>query len=393
MLEVRVRASRAVAVLAACSILFTGCSPPQSPARSERAAAAVGTALARVDPRRVDDLIASKMSHHAIPGMSIAIVHGGVLVHSRSYGLADVEHAVPATPRSPFKIASLTKPFTAIAILQLVDRGRVSLDQAVSHYLENLPDRWRATTIRQLLGHTSGVPDYLRSPGWSWRDSWRLDLSRQEVISLAAQAPMDFEPGARMRYCNTNYYLLGMVIEAVSGQTYAQYLAAHVVQPLAMSDTRVDGHAPLLQGRVRGYTNDNSQLRNAEFTSDTWAYAEGGVITTAVDLAKLDAALYGEKLLTRRSIDLMWTPTRLDDGSIGVIGDNGAGQPNHYGLGWFISSYKGHRLILAGGNKPGFTCTYFRFVDANLTVVVLSNLSSSPLYGIAGEIAEMYLGS
>ena len=209
---------------------------------------------------------------------------------------------------------------------------------------------------------------------------------------MAAQAPMDFESGQRMQYCNTNYYLLGMVIEAVSGQTYAEYLEEHVFQRLGMSDSRLDGAASLIPGRVSGYTNEEGELRNAEFTSDTWAYAEGGVITTAEDLARLDAALYGETLIGKQSIDLMWTPTRLGDGSVGVIGDNGAGRPNHYGLGWFISSYKGHRLILAGGNKPGFTCTYFRFVDANLTIVVLSNLSSSPMYGIAGEIAEMYLG-
>ena len=166
---------------------------------------------------------------------------------------------------------------------------------------------------------------------------------------MAARAPKDFER-AEDGALHTNYYLLGMVIEAVSGQTYAQYLADHVFQPLAMSDTRLDGSAPLVAGRVRGYTNDNGHLRNAEFTSDTWAYAEGGVITTAEDLAKLDAALYGEKLIERRSIDLMWTPTRLGDGSIGVIGDNGAGRPItrprvvHRRL-------QGPQTILAGGTS------------------------------------------
>lgn len=207
---------------------------------------------------------------------------------------------------------------------------------------------------------------------------------------MVADAPMAFRSGDRMQYSNTNYYLLGMIVERASGSTYAEYLQAHVFEPLGMSDSHVDRAAAILPGRVSGYTSEGGQLRNAEFTSDTWAYAEGGVITTAHDLATLESALDAEKLLSKASLDLMWTPTRLNDGSNGVIGDNGAGRPNHYGLGWFISSYKGRKLVLAGGNKPGFTCTFFRFVDEGLTIIVLSNLSSSPMYGMAGEIAEMY---
>ena len=208
---------------------------------------------------------------------------------------------------------------------------------------------------------------------------------------MTAAAPTTFPPGKGMKYSNTNYYVLGMLIERASGMTYAEYLNAHIFKPLGMSDSRMDSAAALVPGRVRGYTNERGNLRNAEFTSDTWAYSEGGVITTAADLAKLERALHTERLLTKASVGLMWTPTKLTDLRDGVIGDNGAGQPNHYGLGWFISSYKGRKLILAGGNKPGYTCTFFRFIDEGLTIILLANLSASPLYGMAGEIAEMYL--
>lgn len=208
---------------------------------------------------------------------------------------------------------------------------------------------------------------------------------------MTAEAPMTFRSGEGMKYSNTNYYVLGMLIERASGATYSEYLDAHVFKPLGMTNSRLDNAAHLMPRRVRGYTSERGNLRNAEFTSDTWAFAEGGVITTAADLARLERALYAETLLTKASLDLMWTPTKLTDGHLGVIGDNGAGQPNHYGLGWFISSYKGRRLILAGGNKPGYTCTFFRFVDEGLAVILLSNLSSSPLYGLAGGIAEMYV--
>jgi len=382
----------AAAVLTAFWVVASACAPPRSPAESGRNTAGDDRALARVDAQKVDALAASTMKSHAIPGMSIAVVRRGHLAYSQSFGLANLEHSIAVTPRSPFKIASLTKPVTAISILQLVEAGRVSLDQPVSRYVSDLPDQWRRTTVRQLLGHTSGLPDYLRSPAWSWKHSWRLDLSHAEVVQMTAQAPIVFEPGRRMQYCNTNYYLLGMVIEAVSGQTYAEYVKEHLFRRLGMSDSRLDAAAAIIPGRVSGYTSQEGVLHNTEFTSDTWAFAEGGLLTTAEDLARLDAALYGDALIGKPSIDLMWTPTTLADGSVGVIGDNGAGQPNHYGLGWFISHYKGHRLFLAGGNKPGFSCTYFRFVDANLTVIVLSNLSSSPVYRLAGEIAETFLG-
>jgi CubicO group peptidase (beta-lactamase class C family) len=344
-----------------------------------------------VEPASLDAFIASRMKRSGIPGLSMAILHDGAVVYENAYGIADLEHAVPVARDSRFKIASLTKPITAIAVLQLVESRLVALDRPIGDYLDGLPSQWHATTVRQLLGHTSGLPDYLQAPSWSWRDSWRLERNHGEVVTMIEAAPMTFRSGEGMKYSNSNYYLLGMLIERASRVGYAEYLDAHIFKPLAMSNSRMDSASDLVPRRVRGYTSEGGEIRNAEFTSDTWAYAEGGVITTAADLAKLEHALHTESLLTKASIDLMWTPTKLEDGRDGVIGDNGAGQPNRYGLGWFISSYKGRTLVLAGGNKPGYTCTFFRFVDEGLTIILLSNLSSSPLYGMAGEIGEMYL--
>jgi CubicO group peptidase (beta-lactamase class C family) len=374
-----------------CPLLVVACAAPERPASSAAEGSKQRAAFTRVEPARLDAFVAATIERLAIPGLAMAIVHNGVVLHEKAYGQADLENDVPVTLQSPFKIASLTKPITAIAVLQLVARGRLILDSPAGEYLDGLPPEWRASTVRQLLAHTSGVPDYLQSPAWSWRDSWQLARNHQEVITLAAAAPMTFRPGDGMKYSNTNYYVLGMLIERTTGMSYSEYIDAHIFKPLGMSNSRLDRAAALVPRRVRGYTREQGTLRNAEFTSDTWAYSEGGVITTAPDLAKLEQALHTEDVLTRASLDLMWTPTKLNDGRDGVIGDNGAGQPNHYGLGWFISSYKGRRLILAGGNKPGFTCTFFRFIDEGLTIILLSNLSSSPLYGMAGEIAEMYL--
>lgn len=368
------------------------CSKPDEPKKAEsNSSIDTTTTLKTVDFKKVDDLVHSKMKELKIPGMSIAVLHKGKVVYKNCYGLANVEHSIPVLPKSPFKIASLTKPFTAVATMQLVEKGKIALEQPVSLYLNGLPKNWHQITVRQLLSHTSGLADYFQSPDWSWRNSWRLDLNHEEFIKMNEKSPMEFEPGEGMRYCNTNYYLLGMLIEKVSGQRYGDYLAENIFKPLNMSHSRLDNAQALILNRVSGYTLDKEILRNAEFTSDTWAYSEGGVVTTAGDLAKFDSALYTDKLLKRSSIEQLWSPSKLSDGSDGIIGDNGAGKPNYYGLGWFISDYKNHKLILAGGNKPGYTCIFFRFIKDDLSVIVLSNLSSSPMYTIAGEIAEMYL--
>ncbi len=375
---------------AVCLILLIRCSNSDKQKESEYGASIGNTKLASVDPKKVDDYLVARIKNFSIPGISIAVLHRGNVVYKNSHGLANLEHKVPVTPESPFKIASLTKPITAIATIQLMEKKVISLDKPVSQYLDNLPKEWNLITVRQLLGHTSGLADYFQSPDWSWRNSWRLDLSHEEFIKMNEKSPMLFKPGEKMQYCNTNYYLLGMLIEKVTGKSYAEYLADNIFKPLAMANSRLDNAKAIIANRVSGYTLENGELKNAEFTSDTWAYSEGGVITTIEDLAKLESSWYTEKLIKKENLELMWTPTKLKNGSNGIIGDNGAGKPNYYGLGWFISEYKGQRLILAGGNKPGYTCTFFRFIDIDLSVIILSNLSSSPLYGIAGEIAEMY---
>lgn len=272
----------------------------------------------------------------------------------------------------------------------LVEDGRLSLDSTLSHYLPELPSQWNTVTVRQALSHTSGIPDYFQSPGWSWRNSWLLDLIHEEFIEMTSKAPMAFRPGTRMQYSNSGFYLLGMLIEKISGSTYREYLDRHIFKPLQMNFTRCDSAGAIIPKRVSGYTFTNGSLKNAEYTSDTWAYSEGGIITTALDLAKLDSALYTDKLLKRSTIEQMWTPSCLNTGEKGVIGDNGAGKPNYYGLGWFISYYHNHKVILHGGEKPGFSSILFRFTDDNLTVIVLSNLSPGPLYEIAGHIDDLY---
>jgi D-alanyl-D-alanine carboxypeptidase len=342
---------------------------------------------------KINAYLKSEMAKRHIPGLSLAVVRDGRVILLRSYGQADVELSVPVTPDSIFKLASVTKPFTAMAIMMLVEEGKISLDGRVAAYLPNLPSQWDTVTIRQALSHTSGLADYLRVPRWSWQSSWRLDLTSEEFIQFASEGPPSFAPGTGIRYSNTGFYLLGLLIEKMSGKTYEQFLVERIFKPLQMTATRRDTLNEIVANRVKGYIFGNGRLQNAEYTSLTWAYAEGGIISSAVDLAKWEAALYTEKLLKRASLEQMWTPAKLYDGRAAIIGDNGAGKPNYYGLGWYISEYRGHKIILHPGNKPGFSSTFTRFVDDKLTVILLCNSSTeSPAFAISLAIADFYLG-
>jgi CubicO group peptidase (beta-lactamase class C family) len=339
---------------------------------------------------KVDNYVKSAMERNHIPGLALSVLRNGQTILSRCYGLSNVELSTPVTSNSVFKLASLTKPITAMAIMVLVEDGKVSLDAPVSNYLSKLPQRWAVVTIRQALSHTSGLADYLRAPRWSWSSSWRQDFTHETFIKFASEAPPDFEPGEGIRYSNTGYYLLGMVIEKVTGKSYAQFLTERIFQPLKMRMTRRDSSSEIVLNRVSGYEYEADALHNAEFTSDTWAYSEGGIVSTVEDLATWDAALYSEKLLKKSSIEQMWTPARLNNGKLAIIGDNGAGKPNYYGFGWFITEQNGRKILLHGGNKPGFTSTFTHFLHEHLTVIILSN-NSYGTYPMSLAAADFFL--
>jgi len=340
----------------------------------------------------INQLIASKMQDGHVPGMAIAIVVAGNPLYLHAYGKANVELNAFVTPASPFKIASLTKPFTSTIVMMLVEEGKIGLDEHLNRYLASMPVQWSEVTVRQALSQTSGVEDYLKSPDWSWRDSWRLQLTPNEVIEMASKAPLRFAPGAAMKYSNTGYYLLGMLIEKVTGQPYGRVLSERIFQPLKMQASRRDTLTGIVLNRVSGYAFENAVLQNAEYTSDTWAFSEGGVLSSISDLAQFDSALYTEKLVKRSTLAEMWTPTKLNSGEMGVIGHNAVGEPNYYGLGWFIGHYRNHKIVFHGGDKPGFSSLFVRFADESLTIIVLANLLSPNLvFSVATGVADLYL--
>ena len=327
---------------------------------------------------RVDDIVQSEMKKQHIPGLALAVAKRGELVKTACYGLANVELGVPVQTGTVFQIQSVTKTFTAAAIILLIEEGKLCLDDKISKHLADLPESWEAVTVRHLLSHTSGIKDFINEPTVDLQH----DIKPNDVIKSLLVKPLTFQPGEQYAYSNTGYHLLGMIIHAVTGKHWGEFVQERILDPLGMHDTRVISLSDIITNRAAGYVWENDQLKNGRFIAPTIvSYAGGGLCSTVLDLAKWDAALYTEKILRRSSLQQMWTPAKLNDGS-----------SVNYGLGWVINNVRGHRLVShAGSLVTGFTSIFARFLDDNLTVIILSNQQAANLRAIAMHVAANYI--
>jgi len=330
----------------------------------------------------VDDYLKAQMAAKHIPGLSVAIVQDGSIVKTVAYGLSDTAAKTPATLDTLYGLGSCTKPFTAVAVLQLMEAGKVSLDAPISRYLDGLPAAWSAITVRELLTHTSGLPNYrplldlakLSDPKYSQSNA---------VVSLLAKKPLDFPPGTRYEYSNTNYHLLGQLIEKASGQSYGAYLASRQFQAAGMTATRQSEPPALVPNQAVGYDwNGKARLPNVIFLPARLDTGDSGLVSTASDLAKWTTALASGRLVSDATLKQMITPGTLADGT-----------PAAYGLGLVVTRYKGQTLVGHSGAVPGYSSSIFYFPDSKLAVILLCNLyNGTPLTdAIALGVAKQYL--
>ncbi len=256
----------------------------------------------------VDSLVADFQRATGVPGVSVAVIRAGrdTLAY-KGYGLADVENDVPATPRTVYRIGSITKQFTSAAVLQLAEQGRLSLDAALGTVLPQVPAAWRGVTIRQLLSHTSGIRSYT-DIGPRWQRRWGEDMVPDTILSLVRDDTLDFAPGTRWHYDNTGYVVLGMVVEKVAGQPYAEYLREHLWQPLGLTSTYYCDAAPIVPHRARGYDAARGALVNAAYLRVTQPFAAGALCSTVGDLAAWNRALATGRVVRAASWTRMTTP-------------------------------------------------------------------------------------
>ena len=329
-------------------------------------------AVVTARPDKTDEFIRSEMKRQNIPGLSLAVVKDGKVIKAEGYGLANMKLKISATPETVYRIASVSKQFIATGIMLLAQEGRLNVDDPISKYLEGTPQTWKAITIRHLLTHTSGL--VREPPGFSSRKIQR----DADVIKSGYDVPLQFPPGTKHQYSNLGYFALAEIMRKVSGQSWTDYLSQKVFKPSGMNNTYPTNTKENVQNRAAAYI-DNEKLQEVD---DNWPALRpsGAFLSTVLDMAKWDAMLYTDQVLTASSREQMWAPAKLNDG-----------KTYPYGFGWELGSIKGQRLVYHGGGGPGIRTKFARFVDQRLSIIVLINLDDVDVDSIVYGIAAIYL--
>jgi CubicO group peptidase (beta-lactamase class C family) len=313
--------------------------------------------------RRIDQLLEQHVQSDG-PGAAIAVLRDGEFIHRKAYGLADLEWATPLRPDCVFRLASLTKQFTAVAVMMLEERGVLSIEDPIERWLPDWRPRGRRITLRRLLDHTSGV----------WRhDSDQIERTLRpnppvgEVLAMIRERDFEFEPGERYRYNNSGYMLLGSVIEGASGRPYEDFLREAIFEPLGMTSTGMATHERITPRRARGYVKGRKRFHNARLDAMNWSHAAGALGSTLDDLAIWERELRSGQLIRPETLERMLASTRLNDGSL-----------YPYGFGWGTADYRRCRIFHHTGGISGFASQMLHFRDEALTTIVLSNLYLFP---------------
>ncbi|HEV2197719.1 MAG TPA: serine hydrolase domain-containing protein [Candidatus Acidoferrum sp.] len=330
----------------------------------------------------IEKAVASFMAANSVPGLSAAVVLEGEPRWSEGFGMADLENYSPATASTLFRLGSISKLISATAVLQLWERGKLDLDTPVQEYCPAFPQKEWPITTRQLLGHLGGIRHY--SPdgkGDVPEDSARHFSSMRESLELFANDPLVAKPGTKFNYSTYGYTVIGCVLEGAASEKFIDYLRENVFEPAGMGQTRDDNFFAIIPHRTRWYHKDKSGIvRNAGVLDSSYKIPGGGIISSADDMAKFEAAIMADKLLKRGTRDLMWTSLKTADG-----------KETGYGLGWgFMDKFGLHILAHTGGQQG--TSTAFAVVpDRNAGVVVLCNIDDVDVNQLAMEILDLAL--
>lgn len=303
------------------------------------------------------------------------VARDGKVIFSKGCGLANVEFDVPNTPQTKFRLGSVTKQFTATAILLLQERGKLSVQDPICKYVEGCPPAWSEVTIHHLLSHTGGIPNFTSFP--DYLPKMMMPVTTQEMIARFKDKPLDFKPGEKWSYSNSGYFLLGYVIEKVAGESYESFVQQNIFEPLKMKSTGYDHFDTILKNRATGYSLKKGTMVNSLYIDMTQPYAAGSLYSTVEDLFLWNEALYSDRLLSGKSREAMMTPVK-----------------NDYGYGLAIQTKWGRKMISHGGGINGFSTFIARFPDEKVTVVVLRNADyGSPNPGqMSSDLAAIAFG-
>ena len=328
---------------------------------------------------QVDSFARAFIKRRAIPAAAVAVVKDGKIVKAAGYGTANLEAGVPATEHTLFEIGSITKQFTAEAVMMLVDEGKVGLTDPIGTYLQGIPPEWTPITVAHLLTHTSGLHDWESAGDLSYR----REYTSSEYIALIASQSLDFTPGTRWSYTNSGFPLLGMIVEKASGTSYETFVSERIFKRAGMTDTRFKHPEDIVRARAAGYVDRTGVLQNGEPLRPRIIAPNGGILSSAIDMARWEIALAEGTLLPRDTLSQMTAPVRLSDGTAF----------SSTGTAWFIQTFRGHRMLLHNGSTiAGFSSVVYWYPDDRLMVVALANIDRwNAINVLATRVADFFV--
>jgi D-alanyl-D-alanine carboxypeptidase len=337
--------------------------------------------MTRSTPTRENADYAEAAAELIAPFVAADLFAGDVLVAKngeqllrQGFGLAHREWNVAHRATGKFRLGSLTKQFTAAAILQLMERGLLGLNDEIARHYPQAPAAWRDVTLMHLLTHTSGIPSYTSIPGF-FQSMAHIDRTPREIIALTENEPLDFAPGTKFKYNNGGYVILGQVIERLSSQAYEDYVRENILEPLGLAGTGYEHIETIIPQRVPGYRTRNGEIENAAYLAMSLPYAAGAIYSCVDDLLAWQRALAAAKPISAASRDLMFA-------------DHGEG----YGFGWGIQRQFSRRQFVHAGGINGFSVVLGHYPDDDLTLILLANIQAAPVQKIARDLAALYFG-
>jgi CubicO group peptidase (beta-lactamase class C family) len=324
------------------------------------------------DLARMEQVTQSYVSAGTFMG-TVLVARDGAVVVDKAYGMANVEWDVPNTTATKFRLGSVTKQFTAAAILLLEERGKLKLDDRVKSYLPDSPMAWDRITIFNLLTHTAGIPNFTASPDYN---TIKLSArSADAAVTSFRDRPLDFGPGEQMSYSNSGYLVLGAIIEKVSGQSYEKFVTDQLFAPAGMTDSGYDSNSAIIKRRANGYLRTPAGVSNAGYLHMSIPHAAGALYSTTHDLLKWEQALFANRIVSKASLDRMITPFK-----------------NDYALGLTSTVVNGRRVIAHGGGIDGFNTYLAYYPESRTTVIVLSNVNGAVPGTLAGQLGALMHG-
>jgi len=365
-----IRMNRILTLAAVTSLLSAATLSVNS--RSAATGSASASPQASDTATRMEQIVQDSVSRKVFMG-TVLVARGDEILLDKGYGFANLELNVPDTPPTKFRLGSVTKQFTATAIMLLQERGKINVDDPVKKYMPDAPAAWDKITIFNILTHTAGIPNYTNFPEYPALQA--IPTTPQKLVARFIDKPLDFQPGEKYSYSNSGYIVLGYLVEKLSGETYEKFLQENIFTPLGMNDSGYDSNTAIIPHRAEGYAPSATGIVNADYTDMTVPFSAGALYSTTEDLLRWEKGLNGGKLLKPDSLVMMTTPFK-----------------NNYAFGLEVRTVNGHKVINHGGGIQGFNTMVSYYPDDKLEVIVLSNINGAAPQDLTTKLAAVVHG-